>query len=227
MRVAIIPARGGSKRIPRKNIADFCGSPMISYSINAAKNSKIFDRVVVSTDDQEISEIALKFGAEVPFKRPKNISDDLTPTLPVVHHAIHMIEKDGITVDEICCIYPCSPLLLSEDLRKSLDEMIKSRSKSCIPVSRFQSAPQRAFLMSKTKSLKWADAKFKLTRTQDLEIMFHDIGSFYWATRDKWLSGDISNGIGYEVPAWRTSDIDDLDDWKRAEVIYKSIKKQN
>ena len=224
LKVAIIPARGGSKRIPRKNIADFCGHPMISYSINAAIHSGIFDMIIVSTDDPEIRKISIHYGAEVPFIRPESLSDDFTPTLPVIHHAIEMIEKDASSLNEICCIYPCSPLLLSEDLIKSYDAMTLGKQNSCIPVCRFQSAPQRAFFMDETKRLKWAEPEFKSTRTQDLQTMFHDVGSFYWATKEKWLSGDISNGTGYEIPAWRVADIDDMHDWKRAEILYRSTK---
>lgn len=224
MRVAVIPARGGSKRIPRKNIADFCGHPMISYSINAAIKAGIFDMVIVSTDDLEIQKISLQYGAQVPFLRPASLSDDLTPTLPVIHHAIEMIEQQNTLIKEICCIYPCSPLLLSDDLVKSFEMMVESKENSCIPVCRFQSAPQRAFFMDKNQQLKWAEPKFKLTRTQDLQTMFHDIGSFYWAKKEKWLTGDISNGIGYEIPAWRIADIDEADDWKRAEILYESLR---
>ena len=226
MNLAVIPARGGSKRIPRKNIKNFCGQAMISYSIQAAMESSVFDHVIVSTDDDEIAEIAVKYGAEVPFRRPKALSDDFTPTVPVILHAIEHFDLAGIEFDNICCIYACSPMLRSEDIERSLELMKKKKATSCIPVTEFNSTPQRAITLDKNLKISWKYPQFKLTRTQDLETHFHDIGSFYWAGRETWLQGDISRGIGYEIPNWRAVDIDNISDWMRAEVLFSSTNKK-
>lgn len=225
MNLAVIPARGGSKRIPRKNIKNFCGQPMISYSIKAAIKSSVFDKVVVSTDDNEIADIAKKYGALVPFLRPKELSDDITPTVPVISHAIKYFDELGTKFQNICCIYACSPMLIPDDIKLSLELMKKKSSSSCIPVTEFNSAPQRAITLDDDYKISWKYPEFKLTRTQDLDINFHDVGSFYWADRKSWLKGDISKGVGYEIPNWRVVDIDNKSDWKRAESLYTSIQK--
>lgn len=226
MNLAIIPARGGSKRIPKKNIKNFCGKPIISYSIQAAIDSQVFDKIIVSTDNDDIKEIAIKFGAEVPFKRPETLSNDTTPTVPVVAHAINYYDELNIIFDNVCCIYACSPMILSEDIKNSLKLMEEKKSSSCIPVAEFNSAPQRAILLDKNLKISWKFPEFKLTRTQDLELNYHDVGSFYWARRKSWLHGDISSGIGYEIPNWRAVDIDNISDWIRAELIYQAISKK-
>ena len=223
LNLAIIPARSGSKRIPKKNVKFFCGDPIISYPINAAKESGIFDKIIVSTDSEEIAKISENHGAEVPFLRPEELSDDHIATVPVINHAIDVLEADGYSFQNICCIYPCSPLLLAEDLKNSFDLMLEKNSDACIPVCEFISAPQRGFKLDTSKHLQWLHPEYKLTRTQDLEKAYHDIGSFYWATKEKWQKGDLDYARAFIIPNWRVADIDNEEDWKRAEMIYKLL----
>lgn len=221
MNLAVIPARGGSKRILKKNIKDFCGLPIISYSINAAIKSNLFDKIIVSTDDSEILEVAKNFGAEIPFLRPKNISDDHTGTLPVINHALGWFEERNIIYRNICCIYPCSPLLKPVNLIKSLDLMKTAKADSCLPVCKFLSNPARSLIINSEGRLEWKNSEFKSTRTQDLQEIYHDAGTFYWAKREKWLSGDILDGVPYELPNEDFVDIDNQDDWSRAEFLFE------
>ena len=223
MNLAIIPARGGSKRIPRKNVKDFCGYPIIKYPIQEAKKSNLFDKIIVSTNDEEIAEIAKGYSAETPFLRPKELSDDYSSTVSVVVHAIKFLKNEGYDFQNICCIYPCSPLLRSKDLISSLNFMRKMQSESCIPVCEFSSAPQKALKIKEDGRLDWIYPNSKLSRTQDLEQTYHDVGSFYWATQDRWLSEDISQGVGYIFNSSRVVDIDTPTDWKRAELLYKLL----
>lgn len=221
MNLAIIPARAGSKRIPRKNIKLFLENPMISYSILAAIDSGIFEKIIVSTDDEEIRSISEKYGAEVPFMRPADLSDDHTPINPVINHVIEALGSEANSYEKICCIYPCSPLLLPEDLQNSLKLMTDLQADSCIPVCEFTSSPQRAFKIINKKKLAWINPEFRLTRTQDLEKIYHDAGVFAWAKNKKWLQGDISDGVAYIMPNSRVADIDNPEDWKKAEILYK------
>jgi len=223
--IAVIPARGGSKRIPRKNVKPFLGKPMISYAISTALDSGLFDHVIVSTDDDEISRVAVSLGAEVPFLRPISLSDDFTVTAPVIHHAITNCLELGWQFDFVCCIYPCVPLLQISDLRQSLQTFTDSDSKFCYPVVEFDSPIQRALLMDDQGRLGFVSPKDELTRTQDLETTYHDAGLFYWGSTNSWLSESRmhSNAVGYPIPAWRTVDIDNHGDWKRAELLVKSL----
>ena len=140
MKIAIIPARGGSKRIPRKNIKDFCGQPMIAYAISAAKATRLFDHVVVSTDDQEIAHIALEWGAEAPFKRPLELADDFTPTVPVIAHAIRACKTLGWDIEYVCCIYPGVPFIQDADIKQALDLLQSSDAAYSFPIAEFPSA---------------------------------------------------------------------------------------
>jgi pseudaminic acid cytidylyltransferase len=223
--IAVIPARGGSKRIPRKNVKPFLGKPMITYAISTALESGLFDHVIVSTDDDEISEVAISFGAEVPFLRPASLSDDYTVTVTVVQHAITKCSDIGWASDYVCCIYPCVPLLQTTDLQRSLQIFLDSNAKFCYPVVEFESPIQRALLMDNNGGLSFVNPKDELTRTQDLVTTFHDAGQFYWGSTESWLSETKmhSNAVGYPIPTWRTIDIDTFDDWKRAEILAKSL----
>ena len=223
MNIAIIPARGGSKRIPRKNIRDFCGRPIIAYAIERAKKSGVFSKVMVSTDDQEIFDVSKNLGAEVLPLRPSELSDDHTPLVPVIQHAIHSLEESGFCLQNVCCIYPCVPLLLSEDLCNSLKLMTDLDAESCIPVCEFLSAPQRAFRVSDDSKISWVNPSFKLTRTQDLEKFYYHVGAFDWASRDKWMTGDLADGVAYIMANNRVVDIDTSEDWSRAELLYRML----
>ena len=220
MNLAIIPARGGSKRIPRKNVKDFHGRPMIAYAITAAKESKLFDRIIVSTDDEEIANLARKWGAEVPFTRPPQLANDYIATVPVIAHGIEECRKLGWNFDKVCCIYPCVPFIKIEDLRGALDLMNGANQGYCFPVTEYSSAIQRALKLSTDKKTTPFFPEFELSRTQDLDPAYYDAGQFYWATAETWLTNSNihSSGIGFKVPNWRVLDIDTMDDWARAEM---------
>ena len=225
--IAIIPARGGSKRIPRKNIKPFAGRPMIVHAISAALGSRLFGQVVVSTDDPEIAETARKAGAKTPFVRPGELSDDHTPTVPVVAHAIEALEQIGWQVATVCCIYPGVPFIQLADLAIALDLLRTSGADYTLPVAEFPSAIQRALRRTSDGRLSPFHADFELTRTQDLEPAYHDAGQFYWGSRDAWLSNSRihSNAVGLAIPNWRVVDIDTPEDWERAEILYSTLAK--
>jgi len=230
MNIAIIPARGGSKRIPRKNIKEFCGKPMIAYAITAAKESGLFEHIVVSTDDEEIALIANAWGAEAPFVRPAELANDYSATVPVVVHAIEVCQRLGWKFDRVCCIYPGVPLIQLKDLTGALALMNNSEADYCFPVTEYPSAIQRAFKLLSNGKLQLFHPEFELTRTQDLEAAYYDAGQFYWGRVDAWLTNPKihSNGLGYTIPNWRVVDIDTPGDWRRAELLYKSaINQQN
>ncbi len=222
MRLAVIPARGGSKRIPRKNIRQFSGKPMIVWSIDAARASGMFDRVVVSTDDDEIAGVAKSAGAEVPFMRPAELSDDHTPTVPVIAHAIDTCEKFGWHIDLVCCIYPGAPFIEVDDLRGALVMLQTTSADYCFPVTEFPSPVQKALKRTENGRMMPFYPQHELTRTQDLEPAYHDAGQFYWGTKRAWLTNPCihSDGVGYVIPNWRVVDIDTLDDWQRAEKLF-------
>jgi pseudaminic acid cytidylyltransferase len=226
MKIAVIPARGGSKRVPRKNIRDFCGKPMIAWAIDLAKNSGIFDHIVVSTDDSEIMEISRKWGAEIPFTRPCDLADDFTPTVPVIAHAINACQGLGWEVDYVCCIYPGAPLLEANDLIKSLALLQESRVNFIYPVTEYAHPIQRAMRRLPSGQMEFVGSANEMTRTQDLEVTFHDAGQFYWGTSAAWLCHKKmhSDGLGMIIPNWRVVDIDNFDDWKRAELLTAILK---
>lgn len=225
MKLAIIPARGGSKRIPRKNIKTFANKPMIAHAINAAIGSDLFDRVIVTTDDNEIAHIAREWGAETPFARPQELADDMTPTAPVIAHAIQACEGMGWHIDMACCIYPCVPFIQENDLKGALELLKSTGADYCFTVTKFLSAIQRALKRDENGRMSPFYPEHELTRTQDLEPAYHDAGQFYWGTRNAWLSNPNIHrgGVGFTIPAWRVMDIDTPDDWQRAETIYNSI----
>jgi len=227
MKIAIIPARGGSKRIPKKNIKSFVGKPMISYAIDRAIESGIFSKVFVSTDNKEIAKVAIESGAEVPFFRQEDISDDFTPTVPVVADAVNRLQQLGHVFDDVCCIYPCVPFILTEDLVNSFELFIKNQADYCFPITEFPSATQRALKFSTESLIEPVDKQYELTRTQDLEKTFYDAGQFYWGKANTWLENKTihSNSCGYILPGWRVMDIDTEDDWKRAEIMNEILHK--
>lgn len=226
MNIAVIPARGGSKRIHRKNIKFFCGFPVIYWSIKIAQESKLFDYIVVSTDDNEIAKIAKSYGALVPFVRPDNLSDDYMPTAPVVSHAIVELEKLSIKADYVCCIYPCSPMIYSKDLIQAFDSIKTDKFDFIYPVAEYAHPVFRAMKKTKQNKMEFLFPKNELKRTQDTERFFHDSGQFYWGKKQSWLKNKKmhTDGIGFEIPSWRVVDIDTQDDWRRAEILFKCIK---
>lgn len=225
MQIAVIPARGGSKRIPRKNIKDFCGRPMIAWAIEAAINSSLFDKVLVSTDDPEIAEISAHCGAEIPFIRPDYLSDDTTPTAPVVAHAIEACDTPNRTITTACCIYACNPFLRTSDLVKTLEILKSTKSNFIYPVVQFSHPIQRSMRRRPSGAMEFLNPEHELTRTQDLEATYHDAGQFYWGTSTAWLSHQRMHtaGIGFPIPGWRVVDIDSHEDWRRAELIHAAL----
>jgi pseudaminic acid cytidylyltransferase len=224
IRVAIIPARGGSKRIPRKNIKSFAGRPMIAYAIGAAIDSALFDRVVVTTDDEEIAALAEAHGAEVPFRRPAELADDHTPTVPVIAHAVRALESSA-AIRAACCIYPAVPFIRTSDLRDAWALLESSGAAYAFPVAEFPSRIQRALRRAPNGTMAPFYREYELTRSQDLEAAYHDAGQFYWGWRDAWLTRPRihSEGAGLVIPSWRVVDIDTPEDWHRAELIHGAL----
>jgi pseudaminic acid cytidylyltransferase len=230
MKIAIIPARGGSKRIPRKNIRQFAGKPMIAHAIETARASGLFEHVIVSTDDKEIAKIARDWGAETPFVRPVELSDDFTPTVPVVAHAIQSCEElIGGQVDHVCCIYPGVPFIEIGDLKESWALLNRSNTDYCFPIAEFPSNIQRAMRRGENGRMVSFYPQYELVRTQDLENAYHDAGQFYWGAKQAWLTNPRvhASGTGFPIPFWRVIDIDTEDDWTRAERMYQAFASQS
>lgn len=226
MNIAIIPARGGSKRIPRKNVRLFCGKPMIGYAVDAAKASGCFDRVIVTTDDREIAAIAADLGAELPFTRPPELADDHTPTVPVIQHALAGCRRLGWPVKRACCIYPCVPLLDPADIGAARDLLQEGNGKGYVfPVAPFPSAILRALRREADGTITPFDTRHVNTRTQDLEQAYYDAGQFYWGDAGTWLAGlpIHANGRTIVLPGWRVVDIDAPHDWERAEALFRAL----
>ena len=225
-RVAIIPARGGSKRIPRKNIRPFAGKPMIAWPIQAALQSGLFDRVIVSTDDEEIAAIAREYGADVPFMRPAELSDDFTATIPVIAHAIRALQEQGQVISTACCIYATTPFIHIEDLSGAHELFNQSDAHYCFTVTEFASPIFRGFSVDDAGSVAmfWPENFNK--RSQDLPAAYHDAGQFYWGKAEAWLNGDLifaEHSRAFVIPRWRVQDIDTPDDWERAQLMAPAI----
>lgn len=227
MRLAVIPARGGSKRIPRKNVRPFCGKPMIAWSIEAARESGCFDRIVVSTDDPEIAGTALELGAEVPFMRPPELSDDHTGTMAVIAHAVTWLERRGEAPQQVCCVYATAPLLLPGDLRLGLARLEESGCDFAFSVASYPFPIQRALRIDRDGRVGMFWPEQFPTRSQDLEEAYHDAGQFYWGSAAAWLSGTAIFGSGSVpviLPRHRVQDIDTPEDWERAELMFKLMR---
>jgi pseudaminic acid cytidylyltransferase len=229
MKIAVIPARGGSKRIPRKNIKLFAGRPMIAYAIDAANASGLFEHVVVSTDDKEIAEISRLCGAETPFVRPAELADDHTPTVPVVANAISTCQAFGWKIDFACCIYPGVPFIQVDDIKAGLALLQSSGANFSFPVTEFPSAIQRGLRRGPDGRMTPFSPDCEQTRTQDLEPAYYDAGQFYWGSEQAWRTTSTrlhSGSAGLVIPQWRVVDIDTNDDWARAELIYQTLNKK-
>jgi len=229
MKLAIIPARGGSKRIPRKNIKLFCGKPMIAWSIEAAIKSGCFDKVIVSTDDEEIVQTALRFGATVPFIRPAELSDDHTGTIPVIRHAIEWFNAQGQQVEHACCLYATAPFVSSEDIQRGLGRLTEAGCDYAFSVTSYAFPIQRAIHLNADGRVEMFNPEHFNTRSQDLEEAYHDAGQFYWGRSDAWLEGRMIFGPGsvpVVLPRHRVQDIDTPEDWVRAEWLFKAMQAQ-
>ncbi len=228
MKLAIIPARGGSKRIPRKNIKDFNGKPIIAYSIEAAIESGCFDKVIVSTDDQEIADVAVKYGAEVPFVRPPNISDDYATTADVLLHAIDWFEKQGEQIEFLCCIYATAPFIQIEDIKNTYQQLVNDPQASyCFPVCEFPFPIQRGVKLIEEQRVKMFQPEHFNTRSQDLEKAYHDIGQFYWGKPEAYRQGIpmfSEQAIAYPISRKRVVDLDTHEDWEFALLLSKALK---
>ena len=229
MKLAVIPARGGSKRIPRKNIKLFGGKPMIAWSIEAAIQSGCFDRIIVSTDDAEIADVARAYGAEVPFVRPPELSDDHTATIPVVAHAIQWVSQQFGPVELACCLYATAPFIQSKDLQQGLNALQQSDALYALTVTNFAAPIQRSFRITQQQRIEMFNPDQYNTRSQDLEEAYHDAGQFYWGRAEAWLSSTPLHSefaIPLLLPRYRVQDIDTMDDWIRAEMMFEILDKQ-
>lgn len=226
MRLAIIPARGGSKRIPRKNIKPFGGKPMIAWSIAAAQQSKCFDRIIVSTDDAEIAQVAQAHGADVPFLRPPELSDDHTGTIPVIAHAIAWQNTNGQAVTQACCIYATAPFVKPQDLQRGLSVLETSGAQYAFSVTSYDFPIQRAIRITSEQRVVMFQPEHFGTRSQDLEEAWHDAGQFYWGEASAWLEGKFlfsPDAAPVPLPRHRVQDIDTPEDWVRAELIFELL----
>lgn len=226
MRLAVIPARGGSKRIPRKNIKLFAGKPVIAWSISAALRSGCFDHVVVSTEDEEIAEVARAYGAETPFMRPLDLADDHTGTIPVIAHAINWHIEHGETPSAVCCIYATAPLLLAEDLRRGLQILQNEQCDYAFSVTSYAFPIQRALRVTDDLRIEMLDPERFHTRSQDLQAAWHDAGQFYWGKTDAWLAAHpifSHDAVPVFLPRHRVQDIDTPEDWVRAEQLFRLL----
>ena len=224
--IAIIPARGGSKRIPRKNIRNFLGKPIIAYSIEIALESGLFNEVMVSTDDIEIAEIAKKYGAKVPFFRSSNNSNDTATTFDVIEEVLTYYKMQDRNFDNLCCIYPCAPFCSTLNLTETYNLLLEKNFDTVFPVIQYSTPIQRAFRVENDKII-MINPKFQDTRTQDLEHSYFDAGQFYWVQKARILTNKIiySNNSGCIVlDELNAHDIDNEIDWEIAEMKYKLIK---
>ena len=225
--VAIIPARGGSKRIPRKNVRMLDGKPLISFPIIAALESQMFSEVFVSTDDTEIAEIAKSYGAKVPFLRSAELSDDFTPTIPVIRDSIERIEKSGYMFDNCCCIYPTSIFVTPKDLLEAHKQFIRSpKSDFVVSVVKYPYPIQRALGMNSDLDISFLHPEYLSARSQDLPNTYHDAAQFYLGKKSAWMESEsvFINAIGYLLDSSKIQDIDDEEDLRKADFLYKSNK---
>lgn len=200
---------------------------MISHAIQAARDSELFEHIIVSTDDYEVASLAREYGAAVPFMRPENLADDFTPTVPVIRHAIQSCMSLGWNIKLVCCIYPSVPLIDINDIHKALDLLLKNKADYSFPIAEFPSSIQRALRITSEGKTEPFFPQYEKIRTQDLETAYHDAGQFYWGTCQAWISNDNihSNGSAITIPYWRVVDIDTEADWERAEIYYKNNKR--
>jgi len=226
VKLCVIPARGGSKRIPRKNIRPFLGRPILAYSIEAARESGLFDRIMVSTDDVEIAEIAHGLGAEIPFMRPAELADEHTGTNAVVRQAIQWHATQGSSVTHACCIYATAPFVQVRDLREGLDRLLSSGKSFVFSVTAYTHPVQRALRLNARGEIEALYPEYRNTRSQDLEPAYHDAGQFYWGTAAAFVD-DVatfsSAALPVILPPYLVQDIDTEEDWRRAELMYQAL----
>ncbi|MBV5337205.1 MAG: pseudaminic acid cytidylyltransferase [Deltaproteobacteria bacterium] len=231
MRIAVIPARGGSKRIPGKNIKLFSGKPIIAYSIEAALESGVVDRVIVSTDDEAIAKTAEALGAEVPFVRPCDISDDYTPTVPVIKHAIEWVAANLGKVSEVCCIYATAPFVTPNGIREAYARLMQNNVQGYVfTATTFPFPIQRAFRIKADGHCEMFHPELYNARSQDLEEAYQDAGQFYWGKSESYLNEIefFSNlSMPFVIPRYRVQDIDTTEDWARAEIMLRVLNEES
>jgi pseudaminic acid cytidylyltransferase len=226
-KVAVIPARGGSKRIPRKNVRDFCGRPILAYSIDAARESGLFARIVVSTDDPEIAAAARAHGAEAPFVRPSELADDHAGTEAVMRHCVQWLGQHGETPEYACCIYATAPFVRAGDLREAYTRLRESGKAYVFSVTTFEFPVQRALRLAADGAVEALWPQFTDARSQDLEQAWHDAGQFYWGTARAFLDAVpiySKAALGFPVPRHLVQDIDTPEDWTRAELMFRALR---
>ncbi|WP_042226664.1 pseudaminic acid cytidylyltransferase [Kingella kingae] len=226
MTLCIIPARGGSKRIPRKNIKLFNGKPMIAHSIQAAQNSGCFEQIIVSTDDAEIADISQQYGANVPFTRPAELSDDFATTGAVVAHVVDFMQKNGWKGDGACCLYATAPFVQADDLQRGLLALRDNQAEFAFSVTSFPFPIQRALKLAGNGTVSMFSPENFAVRSQDLPEAWHDAGQFYWGTAMAWLAQKPifnSHSVAVKLPRYRVQDIDTLEDWTRAEMMWRVL----
>ena len=230
MNICVIPARGGSKRIPLKNIKIFNGKPIIAYSIEAALKSNCFDHVIVSTDDDKIAEVAKKYGAQVPFIRPAELSNDYIGTIPVIQHTIEWFENNNNSIKNVCCLYATAPFIQPKVLSRAYQQFKDLNSDYCFSVTSFVFPIQRAIKLVKKNKVSMLYPEYFNIRSQDLEEAYHDAGQFYWGKAQAFIDElPIFSEVAspYILPRYLVQDIDTMDDWLRAEAMYKALKETN
>lgn len=226
MRIAVIPARGGSKRIPRKNIKPFRGRPMMAWTIDAARQSKLFDHIAVSTDDAEVAGVARELGAEVPFMRPAELSNDHAGTIEVIAHATRWALGQGWKPEAVCCIYATAPFIQIGDLQRGAEALREGRWAYAFPATEFPAPVFRSFRRLPEGGVEMFFPEHFKTRSQDLPVALHDAGQFYWGRPESWLDAIPVFGPSsfvLQVPRWRVHDIDTPDDWVRAELVHQAL----
>jgi pseudaminic acid cytidylyltransferase len=224
--IAIIPARGGSKRIPNKNIESFAGQPIISYSIKAAQDCDLFDKIIVSTDSKEIAEVAKTWGAEVPFIRPPELADDFTATVPVLLHALSWLSEHGFATDYFCCIYATAPFVQPEFIRRGFDLLKKKKATTTFSVTTFPYPIFRALKIGEDGCIEMFWPEHENSKSNDLPETYHDAGQFYWGNTKRFLTVKklfSSNSVPVILPRYLVQDIDTPEDWETAEKMYSVL----
>ena len=223
--VAIITARGGSKRIPRKNIKEFCGKPIIAYPIDAALESNLFDEIMVSTEDDEIAAVAEQYGAKVPFRRSAATADDFATTADVLNEVLAEYRQRGQEFDWMCCLYPTAPLVTAKTLREAWAYLQEKQADALTPVVKFSYPPQRCFILE-NGYLRYKWPEYIRSRSQDLEPFYHDAGQFYFNRIECFKEGNFTKLVPYILDDLQVQDIDNLEDWEMAEIKYKLLQKR-
>ena len=226
MNICVIPARGGSKRISKKNIKEFNGKAIIAYSIEAAIKSNCFDEIIVSTDDEEIAKVSKKYGAQVPFIRPNELSGDYAGTIPVIKHAIEWMENHKYSIQDVCCLYATAPFIQAKSIVKSYQQLKDSKASYCFSVTSFAFPIQRAIKIIQGDKVDMFYPEHFSTRSQDLEEAYHDAGQFYWGKAQAFKDGlPLFSEVAtpYVLPRYIVQDIDTMEDWIRAEAMHKVL----